>query len=72
MIGEGSKSRQVRCPQCGRLLAMQQANGEIEIRTGRQVIVTERALLSCSKCGTMTRAGKWPRKKGVDRNEGNG
>lgn len=64
--------KQVRCPRCGRLLAMQQGNGEIEIRTGRQVILTERALLSCAKCGTQIWAGRWPRKKGVDRNEGNG
>lgn len=63
--------KEVRCSKCGRLLAMQQKTGDIEIKTGRQVILTERALLSCSKCGTMTRAGKWPRKKGVDRDKRN-
>lgn len=43
--------RQVRCPNCGRLLAVIHDNGMIEIKTVRQVIWTERALLSCTKCG---------------------
>ena len=64
--------KEVRCQKCGRLLAMQQKTGDIEIKTGRQVILTERALLSCAKCGTMTRAGKWPRKMPVDRSGVNG
>lgn len=43
--------REVRCPGCGRLLAVVHENGLIESRGSRQVIWTERALLSCLKCG---------------------
>lgn len=44
--------REIRCPGCGCLLAVQYDNGMIECRIGRRVIVTERALLACLKCGT--------------------
>ena len=48
---------EVRCPKCGRLLAMRYENGLIESKTGRLVVVTERALLSCLKCGSEVIAG---------------
>lgn len=51
--------KEVRCYKCGRLLAMQSPNGDLEIKAGRQVIVTERAVLSCPKCAAITKAGKW-------------
>ena len=43
--------REVRCGRCGRLLAVILDNGMIECKAVRQVILTERALLSCLKCG---------------------
>lgn len=49
--------REVRCPKCGRLLAIRRENGLIESKTGRLVVVTERALLSCLKCGSEVMAG---------------
>lgn len=44
-------SRKVRCKTCGRLLAVILDNGMIESRGSRQAVLTERALLSCLKCG---------------------
>lgn len=43
--------KEVRCEQCGRLLAVVLNNGLIESRGSRQVVLTERALLSCLQCG---------------------
>lgn len=44
--------REVRCERCGQLMAVIQDNGLIECKIGRRVIWTERALLSCLKCGS--------------------
>lgn len=49
--------KEARCPGCGRLLAVVHDNGLIESRGSRQVIWTERALLSCLKCGRTVEAG---------------
>lgn len=43
--------KEVRCEQCGRLLAIVLDNGLVEIKGSRQVVLTERALLSCLQCG---------------------
>lgn len=43
--------REVRCKKCGQLMAVICDNGLIECKIGRRVIWTERALLSCLKCG---------------------
>ena len=48
--------KEVRCPKCGQLMAVILDNGLIECKIGRRVILTERALLSCLKCGTETEA----------------
>lgn len=48
--------KEIRCPRCGRLLALKRGR-EIEIKTSRQVIVTQRADLSCLKCGGKVSAG---------------
>lgn len=50
--------KEVRCPRCGRLLAVVLDNGIIESRDSRQVIWTERALLACLKCGGQVEVGQ--------------
>ena len=57
----------VRCPECGRLLAVELDNGMFECKTSRQVILTERAILSCTKCGHRIRVGMTG-EKSVDKN----
>ena len=61
--------REVRCPECGRLLAVVYDNGLIKAKTSRQVIWTERALLSCLKCGSevLADARQMTKRKGVDK-----
>lgn len=59
--------RQVRCPKCGRLLAVQRADGMVEIKADRRVILTDHAYLSCLKCGGEIRIEK----KGVDKTQTN-
>lgn len=44
--------KEVRCKKCGQMLAKILNNGLIECKNGRRVIVTERALLLCLKCGS--------------------
>lgn len=49
--------QEVRCPGCGRLLAVAHDSGMIESRGSRQVVWTERAVLLCLKCGRRVEAG---------------
>lgn len=49
--------REVRCPGCGRLLAVERDDGSIEAKTSRLVVVTERAVLSCVQCGGKVQVG---------------
>ncbi len=58
--------REVRCPRCNRLLAVEHDNGLVESRTGRQVIWTEQAVLLCLKCGREVPVGAG-KKKFVDK-----
>lgn len=68
--------REVRCPGCGRLLAIEHDNGLFESKTGRQVVWTERAILSCAKCGREVQVGpasapwRLPPVKGRERAKG--
>lgn len=50
--------QEVRCKTCGQLMAVILDNGLIEIKIGRRVILTERALLSCLKCGSEINANE--------------
>lgn len=50
--------KEVRCPGCGRLLAVMHDNGKIECRIDRRVIETDRALLTCLKCGGQVEMGQ--------------
>ena len=43
--------QEVRCPGCGRLLAIKQENGIYEVKMSRLTLWVERADLSCEKCG---------------------
>ena len=63
--------KEVRCEQCGQLMAVVLDNGLIECKNGRRVILTERALLSCLKCGCEVLC-EGEEKSGVDNERGNG
>lgn len=63
--------KEVRCEQCGQLMAMVLDNGLIECKNGRRVILTERALLSCLKCGHEVLC-EGEEKSGVDNGGRNG